>query len=62
MVVLSASILECWALLAESSDECRTGDRDRVPNRACPPATPVLLAFLLSGAFRVTTLRDRFGV
>jgi hypothetical protein len=37
----------------------RIGDRDRVSDRACPPAPP---AFLLSGSFRVTTLRNIFGV
>jgi hypothetical protein len=36
-----------------------TGDHDRVSDRGCPPVPPV---FLLSGAFRVTILRDIFGV
>jgi hypothetical protein len=43
----------------EPSDVCRTGDRSWVFDHACPSMPPV---FLLSGAFRVTTLCDIFGV
>jgi hypothetical protein len=46
-------------LSTRSSGVCRIGDRDWVSDRACPP---VPLIFLLSEAFRVTTLRDIFGM
>jgi hypothetical protein len=55
----SAPVSDCSALVPRSSGVRRTGDRDRVSDRACPPVPSV---FLLSEVFRVTILRDIFGV
>jgi hypothetical protein len=55
----SAPVLDCSALVPGPFGVRMTGDRDRVSDRGCPPVPPV---FLLSGAFRVTILRDIFGV
>jgi hypothetical protein len=56
---LFAPVSDCPTLVPRPSGVRRIGDRDRVSDRACPPAPPV---FLLSRAFRVTTLCDIFDV
>jgi hypothetical protein len=56
---LSAHVPDYPVLLPKPSVVCRTYDRDGVSDRACLPAPSV---FLLSGAFRVTTLCDIFGM
>jgi hypothetical protein len=56
---LSAPVSDCPTLVPGPSGVRRTCDRDRVSDRACPLSPPV---FLLSGTFRVTTLRDILGV
>jgi hypothetical protein len=56
---LSTHVPDYSALVPGLSHICGIGDCDRVSDRACPPTPPV---FLLSGALRVTTLRDIFVV
>jgi hypothetical protein len=55
-------ISNCPDLVPGSSGVRMTRDRDRVYDRACLSTPSVLLVFLLSWAFRVTTLRVRLGV
>jgi hypothetical protein len=53
------SCLGLSALVPGPSDVRRTGDCDRVSDRACLPVPPV---FLLFGVFWVTTMHDIFGI
>jgi hypothetical protein len=62
MAGLSAYVLGCPALVPEPSSGRRAGDRDWVSDHACPLVPPILLSFILLGAFRVTTPCDRFGM
>jgi hypothetical protein len=52
-------VSDCPTLVLGPAGVRRTGDHGQVSDPACPPAPPV---FLLFGVFRVTTLRDIFGV
>jgi hypothetical protein len=51
MAGLSAYVLGCPALVPELSSGRRTSDRDWVSHHACPLVPPILLSFLLFGAF-----------